>query len=89
MSILSWILFGALVGWIASALMGTRNSCCGNVILGIIGSFLGGLIFSLVGGVPVIGFDLHSVLVGVIGSVALIALFRAFGSSSERRTSDG
>ena len=50
----SWIIFGALAGWIASILTG-RNSqqgCLMNIIVGIVGAFLGGWGYTLITGRP-------------------------------------
>ncbi|HMQ34146.1 MAG TPA: GlsB/YeaQ/YmgE family stress response membrane protein, partial [Chloroflexaceae bacterium] len=46
-----WILFGALVGWLASLVMRTdaQQGALLNIIVGIIGAFLGGFIFNLLG----------------------------------------
>lgn len=77
MSIIGWIVFGALVGWIASSIMGTKGGCLGNVLLGICGSVIGGFLFSLLGGAPVTGFNLWSIIVGVIGSVLIVVGVRA------------
>ena len=45
--IISWIVFGALAGWVASMIAGddARQGWLGNIIVGIIGAFIGGLIF--------------------------------------------
>ncbi len=77
MSILGWIILGGLAGWAASALMGTRQGCLMDVIVGIIGAFVGGLVFNLLGGVGVTGFNLWSFVVAVIGAVIFIAILRA------------
>ncbi|MEI7890834.1 MAG: hypothetical protein WCI36_02600 [bacterium] len=42
MSILIWIIFGAIVGWVASAIMGTSEGLLMDIIFGIVGSVLGG-----------------------------------------------
>ena len=75
MSILSWIVVGGLAGWIASRFMGVqRQGCFTNIIVGIIGAFLGGLLVSLLGGIGVTGFDLRSLVVAVVGAVLFIGL---------------
>ena len=77
MGIISWIILGAVAGLIASALMGSRDGCLMNIIIGIVGAFIGGFLFSLIGGAPVTGLNLWSLLVAVVGAVVLIAIVRA------------
>lgn len=80
MSILAWIVLGAIAGWIASMLAGTNAhmGLLANIVVGIIGSFLGGLIFSLFGGQGVTGFDLWSLMVAVIGAFVLLLILKTF-----------
>ena len=79
MSILLWIVFGALVGWIASLIMGTdaRQGAVMNVVVGIVGAVLGGWLMSAFGQQGVSGFNFYSFAVALVGAVALIALVRA------------
>ena len=75
MGILSWLIFGALAGWIASMIAGTneRQGCILNVIVGVLGAFIGGFIVKLLGGGVVnFGFDLQSFVVAVLGAVILL-----------------
>lgn len=80
MNILLLLIFGAIVGWLASVIMGSssRQGLIGDIILGVIGSIVGGWIMSLFGATGVTGFDIYSILVGVIGAVVLIYLGRMF-----------
>ncbi len=82
MSILVWIIFGAIAGWIASAIMGSRGGLIWDIILGIIGAGLGGLVMGLFGHSGVTGFNLYSIVVAVIGAIILIAISRAFRGRS-------
>lgn len=77
MSIIIWIIFGALVGWVASMVMGSSGGLVWDVIVGIIGAVLGGWIMSFLGGSGVNGFNLYSFLVALLGAVVLIAIVRA------------
>ncbi len=74
MGILTWILFGAIAGWLASILTGRneRMGCLGNIAVGIVGALIGGAIVSAVGGAGVTGFNLWSLLVAVVGAVILL-----------------
>lgn len=78
MSILFLIVFGAIVGVLASWIMGGGYGLIWDIVLGIVGSLLGGWIMNLFGKSGVTGFNLYSVLVGVLGAIILIAIVRAF-----------
>jgi uncharacterized membrane protein YeaQ/YmgE (transglycosylase-associated protein family) len=79
LNIIVWLLFGALVGWIASIIMRT-NATQGagmDIVVGIVGSVLGGWLMSLFGQPGVSGFNLYSFVVALIGAIVLIAIVRA------------
>jgi uncharacterized membrane protein YeaQ/YmgE (transglycosylase-associated protein family) len=79
MNIITWILFGALAGWVASKLVGTdaRQGAVGNIIVGIIGAFIGGYLMQLLGESGVTGFNIRSFVVAVIGSVVLLVIYKS------------
>ena len=80
MSFLIYIIFGGIVGWVASMLMGTdgQQGIILNVVVGIVGAVLGSWIFSLLGlGGAVTGFNIGSFVVALVGAVVLIALLKA------------
>jgi uncharacterized membrane protein YeaQ/YmgE (transglycosylase-associated protein family) len=77
MGILIWIIFGALVGWIASMIMGDGGGLVWDVIVGVVGALIGGFIMSLVGKSGVSGFNLYSFLVALLGACVLIAIVEA------------
>ena len=80
MGIFSWIVIGAIAGWIASMLTG-NNAKMGigaNIGVGIAGGFIGGLIMNMMGGSGITGFNLWSLLVAVIGAVILLWIVNAF-----------
>jgi uncharacterized membrane protein YeaQ/YmgE (transglycosylase-associated protein family) len=74
MGILAWIILGALAGWIASIIMGKNRKmgAIANIVVGIIGAFLGGAIMNQLGYEGVTGFDIWSLLVAIVGAVVLI-----------------
>ncbi|MDO5018387.1 MAG: GlsB/YeaQ/YmgE family stress response membrane protein [Lagierella massiliensis] len=80
MGFISWIIVGALAGWIASMIMGKNEQMGGfaNIIVGVIGALIGGFItskfFNL--GKPD-GINIYSILVSVIGAVILLAIINA------------
>lgn len=87
MNILAWIVFGALAGWIASIVMG-RNKQMGaiaNIVVGIIGAFLGGWIMEFFGAEGVTGFNFSSFLVALLGAVVLLFVVGLFTGRRRRR----
>ena len=80
MGILSWILMGALAGWLASKITGNDASIgwIANIIVGIIGAVIGGFVMSLIGRTGVDGFNLPSFLVATGGAVLLLAVVKGF-----------
>ena len=76
MNIILWIVLGALAGWIASLVMKTdaEQGALMNIILGIVGAFVGGLLLNMFGASGVNGFNIYSVLVATLGAVAVIWL---------------
>lgn len=80
MNIILWIVFGGLVGWVASIIMKTdaEMGIGANVIVGILGALIGGWLMTLFGGPGVSNFNFGSFVVAVIGSIILLAIVRGF-----------
>lgn len=78
MGIILWIIFGALVGWIASLIMNTdaQQGVLLNIVVGIVGAVLGGWIMSFFGESGISGFNLYSFVVALIGAVVFIAVLK-------------
>lgn len=77
---LSWLLFGALAGWLASMVTGSKDQrgCLGNIVLGIVGAFVGGVLMKFLTGEEFnFGFSLNSFVVAIIGSLIVLALVGA------------
>lgn len=81
MSIILWIILGALAGWIASMVVGNNSSqgALGNIIVGILGAFIGGWLMQLFGGsgASLGSINLYSILVAIGGAIVLLFLYRA------------
>jgi uncharacterized membrane protein YeaQ/YmgE (transglycosylase-associated protein family) len=80
MSIIGWIILGALAGWIASMIMGTNENqgCIADIIVGIIGAIIGGFLWSLIAGAKwQTGFDIPSIIIAIIGACILLAIKKA------------
>jgi uncharacterized membrane protein YeaQ/YmgE (transglycosylase-associated protein family) len=85
-----WLLFGALVGWLASIVMHTnaQQGMLLNIVVGIVGAFLGGFLFNLlgIGGATINNnnFSLSSLLVSFVGAVVLLGIINLFRRSAVR-----
>lgn len=81
MNIIIWLVVGGLIGWAASVLMGTdsQQGLLLNVVVGIVGAFLGGWLLSGFFGSSTINqgnFSVTSVVVSLVGAVVLIGLLK-------------
>jgi uncharacterized membrane protein YeaQ/YmgE (transglycosylase-associated protein family) len=71
-----WIVVGLIAGWLASAVVGGGYGLIGDIVIGIVGAFLGGLLFRSLGlrihlsGLPA------SILVAFVGAVLLLLILR-------------
>ncbi len=83
--LISWIIIGALAGWLASIITGNNEKMGAgkNIIVGILGALIGGFIMNLIGGVGITGFNLWSLLVSVIGAVLLLLIINALSKKSD------
>ncbi len=73
MGFITWIVLGALAGWLAGKFMNTgKMGLLTNIIVGVIGAFVGGFVVSLFGGQGVSGFNIWSLLVALLGSVLFL-----------------
>lgn len=79
-----WILFGALVGWVASKIMNTdaQQGAIANIVVGILGSLIGGIIAEKLWGTGVTGFNIGSFLVSLAGATLLIFVVKLFSRGS-------
>ena len=74
MGIIAWIVLGALAGFIANLIMGSREGLIMMVVLGIVGAVVGGFIAGTVFHVAdVTGLNPESLVVAVFG--AIVAVF--------------
>ncbi len=78
MDLILWIVFGAVAGWIASMIMGSRGGILYDIIFGIVGAVLGGWLMSFIGQPGVTGLNIYSLVVAVIGAMLVIWVARMF-----------
>jgi uncharacterized membrane protein YeaQ/YmgE (transglycosylase-associated protein family) len=76
MGIISWLILGLIAGFIGSKLVNkSGEGFFLDIILGIIGAFVGGFIFHLLGFAGVTGLNLWSMLVAVIGAIVVLVAY--------------
>jgi uncharacterized membrane protein YeaQ/YmgE (transglycosylase-associated protein family) len=78
MSLIAWIVLGLIAGFIASKIVNKRGEgFLLDVVLGVIGAVVGGLLFGLFGVHGVTGVNLHSLIVAVCGSILVLVIYHA------------
>ncbi|PYE90590.1 GlsB/YeaQ/YmgE family stress response membrane protein [Phyllobacterium leguminum] len=83
MGFLSWILLGLIAGFIGSKIVNkSGQGMFLDIALGIFGAIIGGLVFSLFGATGITGFNIYSLIVAVIGSVAVLWIYHAITGRS-------
>jgi uncharacterized membrane protein YeaQ/YmgE (transglycosylase-associated protein family) len=76
MSILGWVLFGLITGFVASKIVNDRGQgCILNIVLGLIGALVGGFIFKGLMGFDAFHFNLISMFVAIIGAIVVLLLY--------------
>ena len=83
MNFIVWLLVGGIIGWIASKVMNTdaQQGVILNMVVGIIGAFLGGMLISPLVGVPTINqnaFSIGAMLVSLVRAIILLAIVNLF-----------
>jgi uncharacterized membrane protein YeaQ/YmgE (transglycosylase-associated protein family) len=88
MNFLIWLIVGGIVGWLASLIMRTdgQQGILLNIVVGIVGAFIGGWVISPMVGVATIneGISIGSILVSLVGAIILLAIVNLFRRGSVR-----
>jgi uncharacterized membrane protein YeaQ/YmgE (transglycosylase-associated protein family) len=78
MSILAFIVLGLLAGFISSKLVDhTGQGVIIDMVLGIVGAFVGGFLFNAFGAAGVTGFNVWSLIVATLGAVVVLVIKHA------------
>jgi uncharacterized membrane protein YeaQ/YmgE (transglycosylase-associated protein family) len=78
MSIIGWIVLGLISGFIASKIVNkSGEGIIVDIILGIVGAIVGGVLFNEFGAAGVTGFNLYSMLVAVVGAIVVLFIYHA------------
>jgi uncharacterized membrane protein YeaQ/YmgE (transglycosylase-associated protein family) len=88
-NLIVWLIVGAIIGWIASMIMRTdaQQGALLNIVVGIIGAVVGGLLLAPLLGTGTINqgdFSLGSLLVSLLGAVILLAIVNLFRRGAVR-----
>jgi uncharacterized membrane protein YeaQ/YmgE (transglycosylase-associated protein family) len=76
-----WIIVGAIIGWVASMIMRTRGGLLVNIIVGIVGAFIAGLVLTPllhIGTINQNNFSLPALMVSLLGAIILLAIVSLF-----------
>jgi uncharacterized membrane protein YeaQ/YmgE (transglycosylase-associated protein family) len=78
MSFIAWIVLGLLAGFIASKIVNKAGEgMLMDIVLGVVGAFLGGWLFNTFGMPGVTGLNLYSLLVAVVGAAIFLIVYHA------------
>lgn len=76
-----WIIVGGILGWVASMIMRTRGGLLVNIIVGIVGAFIAGLVLTPLLGIGTINqnnFSFPALMVSLLGAIILLAIVSLF-----------
>ncbi len=90
MGFIAWIVFGAIVGWVANIVVGgkyrRRQGCLVSILVGVVGAALGGLLYrAFTGHEKTWDFDLPSMGVAALGAIVLLAVLQLIQGRSGNR----
>ncbi len=84
-TLLLWIVVGLVAGWLASMVVGGGYGLVGDIVIGVVGSFIGGLIFRGLHVHAPFGGLAGTIFVAFIGAIALLIVLRLIRSAGARR----
>jgi uncharacterized membrane protein YeaQ/YmgE (transglycosylase-associated protein family) len=89
LNFVSWLIVGGIIGWLASTIMRTdaEQGTLLNVIVGVVGAFLAGLVLTPLLGIGTINegsFSLPALIVSLLGAVVLLAVVNLFRQGTVR-----
>jgi len=85
MSFIGWIIVGIIAGWLAEKILGRNDGLITNLIIGVIGAFVGGFLMSTLFGFRYDqGFNFASIAVATLGAIVFLFIWGLI--SGRRRT---
>ena len=76
MGVLAWIVIGLIAGWLATLILGGRGGLLHNLAVGLVGAFVGGILFGSLGIVPKPGF-IGELISATVGAIVFLLIWRA------------
>ncbi len=77
MNWIAWIVLGVIAGLIAEKVTNNEMGLIMNLVVGLLGSVVGGWLFRMLGARGATGFDVWSIIVATIGAIILIVVVGA------------
>jgi uncharacterized membrane protein YeaQ/YmgE (transglycosylase-associated protein family) len=84
-TILIWAVIGLIAGWLASAVVGGGFGLIGDIVVGVVGAFIGGFVFRSLGVGSPFGGMAGTIFVAFVGACLLLLLLRVVRRGSARR----
>jgi uncharacterized membrane protein YeaQ/YmgE (transglycosylase-associated protein family) len=76
MSFLAWLVVGLVAGFLASKVVNkTGEGLVMDIVLGVVGAFVGGFLFNLLGYSGATGINIYSIFVAFVGAVVVLVLY--------------
>jgi uncharacterized membrane protein YeaQ/YmgE (transglycosylase-associated protein family) len=90
MSILAWIVVGAIAGFLANMIVGSREGLLMMIVLGVVGGLVGGFVATSILKIGTVdGINIESIVIATIGAIAVVLVARAVSGSRGGRQSLG
>jgi uncharacterized membrane protein YeaQ/YmgE (transglycosylase-associated protein family) len=78
MSIIAWLVVGLVAGWIGSMVVNRRgDGLIMDIVLGVVGAFVGGFVFQMFGHSGVSGINIYSIFVAAVGAIVVLVIYHA------------
>jgi len=82
MGLIAWIVVGAIAGFLANQVMGSKDGLVMMVVLGVVGGLVGGFVAASVLNIgSVDGINIESIVIATIGAIAVIFIARALSGT--------
>lgn len=86
MGFIAWIVVGAIAGFLANQVMGSREGLLMMVVLGIVGGLVGGYLAATVFKMGTVdGINIESIFIATLGAILVIFVVRAMSGSGRMR----